>query len=198
MLAAQGDHGTRDQVIAAADELAAPLAALAAAARAWSGIDPAWWPRTQTAAAVHLAGGRVVSEGRVDVELGGPLSGRPGVVVEVKSGAPRHGHLSEVTQYALLVTMRDGVAPALVARWYPEGSLAAQPVTPDLLRSAARRLADAISIWGELQAGRPPTERSGPPCGWCPVADTCATAVPPTDPLAFLDEGFDAEELTDG
>jgi hypothetical protein len=191
MLDAQADHATRDQVIAAADELGPHLAALATAAREWSGLDPSWWPRTQSPAAIHLAGGRVVSEGRVDVELGGPLTGRPGVVVEVKSGAPRHEHLAEVTQYALLVALRDGVAPALVARWYPGGRLAHLPVTADVLFSAERRLSDAISVWAELQAGRPPTERSGPACGWCPAADVCPTAVAPADPLAFLDEAWD-------
>lgn len=192
MLDAQAEFATRDDVIAW-PEAASMLPSLATAARAWTGLDPSWWPRTQTSAAVHLAGGHVVTSGRVDVELGGPLTDRPGVVVEVKSGAPRLDHLAEVTLYALLVALRDGCAPELVARWYPGGPLAHQPVTPDLLWSAARRLGDAIGIWAELQAGRPPVESSGPWCAWCPVADVCPSAVAPVDGLAELDAHWDPE-----
>lgn len=190
MLDAQADHAMRDQVIAAADRL--ELGPLAGAARDWAGIEPSWWPRTQTVAAVHLADGRVLCEGRVDVELGGPLTDRPGVVVEVKTGRPHRTHLAEVTHYALLVTFRDGRAPALVARWYPGGSLAHLPVTADVLRSAALRLAAAIGTWAELHAGRPPTETAGPACAWCPHADLCPSARPPSDPLAEPEAGWDA------
>ena len=182
MLDAQAEPETRDQVIAAADRL--DLAPLAAAARDWAGLDPGWWPRTQTAAAVHLSEGQVLCEGRVDVELGGPASGRPGVVVEVKTGAPRTAHQDEITHYALLVALRDGVAPVLAARWYPGGALAHLPVTAEVLESAARRLAAAIGTWAERLAGRPAAETPGPSCGWCPDADVCPGAQPPTDPFA--------------
>jgi hypothetical protein len=180
-LAARGELDVRDQVVAAADDL--QLAPLAAAARAWSGLDAAWWPRTQASAAVHLADGAVRCEGRTDVELGGPLSGRPSVVVEVKLGRPHHGHLAEATHYALLVALRDGTAPVAVARWYPGGSLAAMDVTADVLHSAARRLCDAIGTWAELQVGRTPVERAGPSCAWCPDAGCCPSFQDRPDPF---------------
>jgi hypothetical protein len=185
-LAARGELDVRDQVVAAGDGL--QLAPLAAAARAWSGLDAGWWPRTQASAAVHLADGSIRCEGRTDVELGGPLSGRPSVVVEVKLGRPHHGHLAEATHYALLVALRDRRAPAAVARWYPGGALAAMAVTADVLHSAARRLADAIGAWAELQVGRTPTERAGPTCAWCPDADRCPSYLDPPDPFGD-DEG---------
>ncbi len=178
-LSARGELDVRDQVIAAGERLR--LDPLASSARAWAGLDPAWWPRTQASAAVHLAGGAVRCEGRTDVELGGPLSGRPGVVVEVKLGSSRHSHLAEATHYALLVALRDRVAPAAVARWYPGGALAEMDVTADVLHSAARRLGDAIGAWAELQVGRPPRERPGPACSWCADADVCPSAAPRGD-----------------
>lgn len=185
-LDACGELDVRDEVIAAGADL--QLAPLAAAARSWSGLDPMWWPRTQAAAALHLAGGRVRCEGRTDVELGGPLTGVPSVVVEVKLGRPTHGHLAEVTHYALLVALRDRTVPAAVARWYPGGALATMPVTLDVLHAAARRLSDAIGAWAELQVGRPPAERAGPVCRWCPDADRCPSFEAPPDPL---DDGGD-------
>ena len=182
MLLAQDEPGLAQQVDAAGDDL--DLAPLAAAARDWSGLDPAWWPRSQSAAALHLSGGRVRCDSRVDVELGGPLTGRPGVVVEVKVGRPHRNHLAEVGHYALLVALRDGIAPAVVARWYPGSVLAQLPVTADVIRSGARRLTAAIGAWAELQVGRRPRESAGPGCGWCPVADVCPTFEPPPDPFA--------------
>ncbi len=180
-LGANGEVAVRDQVIAAEGQL--QLDPLASAARAWAGLDPAWWPRTQAAAAVHLAGGAVRCDGRTDVELGGGRSGRPSLVVEVKLGRPHQVHLDEVTHYALLVALRDGVAPAAVARWYPDGSLAEMSVTADVLHAAARRLADAIGAWAELQVGRPPDERPGAPCSWCPDAGECPSFLPARDPF---------------
>ena len=110
------------------------------------------------------------------------------MVVEVKLGRPHHGHLAEATHYALLVALRDRRAPAAVARWYPGGALAAMPVGADVLHSAARRLADAIGDWAELQVGRTPVERAGPSCAWCPDADRCPTYQDPPDPFGD-DEG---------
>lgn len=180
-LDACGEQDVRDQAIAAGEIL--ELAPLASAARDWAGIDPAWWPRTQAAVAAHLADGAVRCEGRTDVELGGPLSGRPGVVVEVKLGRPHSGHLTEITHYALLVALRDRAAPVSVARWYPGGALAEMTVTTDVLHTAARRLADAILTWAQLLAGRPSVEHPGPMCGWCPDADVCPSFEPAPDPF---------------
>lgn len=181
-LSAQGEEDVRDQVIAAGHEL--DLAPLSSAARDWSGLDPAWWARTQAPVAVHLADGAVRCEGRTDVELGGPLSGLPGVVVEVKLGRPNPGHLAEVVHYALLVALRDGAAPVAVARWYPGGALAEMAVNVDVLHTAARRLSDAIDAWAQLQVGRPPVEHPGPMCGWCPDADRCPSFETSPDPDA--------------
>lgn len=179
-LGSRGELDVRDEVIAARDLL--DLGPLASAARAWAGLDPLWWPRTQSSAALHLADGAVRCEGRTDVELGGPMSGRPGVVVEVKLGRPHPGHLAEVMHYSLLVALRDRAAPAVVARWYPGAALAEMAVTVDVLRSAARRVSDAIDAWAELVLGRPPAERPGPTCRWCPDADVCPSFDAATDP----------------
>lgn len=145
-------------------------------ATAWSGFDPSWLPRTQSRATLLLASGRVVSTGVVDVELGGAGTGRPHVVVEVKSSEPGSDHLSEVAHYALLLTVRDRAAPAAVARWYPGTAPAVVPVNAGLLESAARRLADGIATWAELMSGRAPVERPGPWCRWCPDASVCPSA----------------------
>ncbi|HNA37260.1 MAG TPA: hypothetical protein PLZ72_12990, partial [Microthrixaceae bacterium] len=87
------------------------------------------------------------------------------------------------THYALLTALRDGRAPAAVARWYPGGALATMAVTSDVLESAARRLGAAIDAWAELAVGRPPRERPGPACSWCPDAGVCPSFAPAPDPF---------------
>ena len=116
----------------------------------------------------------------VDVELGGPTTELPSVVVEVKSGRPVASHQSEAYLYGLLVALRDRVAPVEVARWYPGSDVAAVPVSSGLLESAAARLQDGIRRWAQLVDGRPPEETPGVWCRWCPDAEDC----PSVDPTA--------------
>lgn len=159
------------------DEASSTLEPLAASvAESWAGLDPAWMPRTQSRASLVLAGGSVICSGVVDVELGGPTTGLPGVVVEVKSGRPAPEHQAEAYLYALLVALRDGVAPLSVARWYPGSEPAATPVTLGVLEAAAARLADTAVTWVELVAGRTPEESPGVWCRWCDDAPRCPSA----------------------
>ena len=194
VLDVQGELDTCDQVVAAASADPGFVDDLAAAAAVWRGVPASWWPRLQSPAVVQLADGRVVCSGRLDVELGGVLTPHPGVVVEVKSGAPRPSHVEEVALYALLVGWRDGVAPALVARWYPNEPVAAMPVDTGVLTSAALRLGDAVEQWAQLTVGRRPEESPGPWCRWCPDAGRCPSAPSggppvgdPTDPSEELE-----------
>jgi|GEM_PF-764657 len=166
---------------------------------AWSGIEAEWVPRTQSAAMLALADGAVICSGLLDVEFGGQVAGRPSALVEVKSGKPAQAHADEVYLYALLVSLRDGVAPAEVARWYPGGGPVAVPVSIGMVESAARRLSDSIEQWGSLRAGRPAEERPGWWCRFCPAADECPSARVdlPVDPDELADElagGFGAAE----
>lgn len=188
MLLAEGEW----ELLAALDEmldddpdategLLAPLAS--AVADAWSAVPSEWMARTQSRASLGFAEARVVCSGVVDVELGGVPTGRPSIVVEVKSGAPTGTHLAEAAYYGLLVALRDGVAPSHVARWYPGGSIVPMAVTEGLLESAARRLADGMVAWAQLLAGRPPKENAGPWCAWCPDSDRCPSARTGSDDL---------------
>ncbi len=162
-----------------AESVLAPLAASVAAT--WAGVAPAWTPRTQSRASLVLADGSVICSGVVDVELGGPTTGLPGVVVEVKSGRPAPEHQAEAYLYALLVALRDGVAPVGVARWYPGSVPATTPVTLGVLEAAAARLADTTGTWVELLAGRTPEESAGVWCRWCVDVDHCPSAQPGGD-----------------
>lgn len=155
-------------------ELVEPLAG--AVAESWGGIDPRWVPQVQSRAALVLADGACVCSGVVDVEFGGRGTGRPGVVIEVKSGAAAAAHVHEIYLYALLVALRDREAPAVVARWYPGADPSGPKVTLGVLEAAAARLVAGLRTWTELLAGGPAPERAGGWCSWCPDEAVCPSA----------------------
>lgn len=195
-LAAEGEWAALDHLDSMDDvEAQAALWPLVGAVTdAWSAVDAEWVPRTQSPAMLSLADGAVVCSGLLDVEFGGPVAGRPGAVVEVKSGRPSAAHADEVYLYALVVALRDKVAPAEVARWYPGGGPVGLPVTTAVVETAARRLGDGIEQWAQLRAGRPAEEHAGWWCRFCPVADECPSARTDTP----VEDGELDAELADG
>jgi hypothetical protein len=156
----------------------------------WPAFAPRWWARTQEAVHVGLADGEVVLSGRADVVLGGPPTPWPVVVIEVKSGAFGMEERDDGLVYALLVALRDGRAPTAAitatailggtpvpgAPRATAGRVHVEPGTADRLRTAAGRVADAITRAGELAAGRPPTARANRRCDWCPARTRCPEA----------------------
>lgn len=181
------DADGADRVVAALDALdddaaASMLDPLATVVfDEWGDVQDRWLPRVQSSSSIVVTGadhGPVgVTSGAIDVELGGRVANLPGVLVEVKSASAAASHAAETYLYALLVSLRDGEAPAVAARWYPGTSVAATLVTTGVLESAARGLSDAYRRWVELLLGRAPQERPGRHCRWCPDADVCPSAV---------------------
>ena len=180
-------------------QLVGPLAG--AVADAWTGIDPRWAPQVQSRASVVLADGAVICSGVVDVELGGRGTGRPGVVVEVKSGTAAAAHVHEIYLYALLVALRDGTSPAVVARWYPGADPSGPKVTMGVLEAAAARLVAGLGTWTALLLGDPAQERAGGWCSWCPDEPVCTSAPARSGPDAgsgrFGDQ-LDGDAAEDG
>jgi hypothetical protein len=155
-------------------------------------LDAKWWPRCESRVELAMADGAVVAAARLDVHLGGSGTGRPSVIVEVKSGAKRRDPLDDGRWYALLAAARDGVAPdAVLTLWTADGTVHVERVGPATIESAARRAVDAVTSLVELAAGREPTTRPNPMCTWCPARSSCAdgaqwVAASP-DPLDELD-----------
>lgn len=142
----------------------------------WPAFPGRWWARTQERAVVGLADGEVVVAGQADVTVGGPPTPWPILVVEVKSGLFRREHRDDGLLYALLLALRDGVAPAAAVTVSATGAVHVDVATPERLATAAHRLALAVTAAAELAAGRRPVERPGPWCTGCPAAATCPSA----------------------
>jgi len=140
---------------------------------AWPAVEPGWWPRVEEPARVRLADGAVTVTGRLDVLLGGPPSGRPGVVVEVKGGRWYDGMRADAHLYALLVGLRDGVAPAAVVTLVADGTTQVEPIRAGFVRHAGERLEQALRTAAGLAAGEVPEARAGSHCAHCPVRPDC-------------------------
>ena len=152
---------------------------------AWPEVPADWWPRVEEPVRVRLAGGTVTVTGRLDALIGGPPTGRPGVVVEVKGGRWYDGMRADGHLYALLTGLRDGVAPAAVVTLVADGTAHVEPIRPALVMHAAERLELALRTAASLAAGEPADARPGAHCAHCPARPDCA---PGTTYLATHDD----------
>lgn len=143
----------------------------------WPAFAPAWWARTQERVTLSLADGDVVLAGTADVTVGGPPTPWPVLLVEVKSGTFGREQRDDGLVYALLLAVRDGVAPAAAVTVTADGQVHVEPATAARLDIAAQRVGEAIRAAGELAGGRPPRERPGPRCERCPVRRACPSAL---------------------
>ena len=143
----------------------------------WPAFAAAWWARTQERAALALADGDVVLSGLADVTVGGPPTPWPVLVIEVKSGSFSIEQRDDGLVYALLLALRDGVAPAAAVTVTAAGGVHVEVATAARLATAVLRVGVAIRAAGELAGGRPPREQPGARCDRCPVRATCASAL---------------------
>jgi hypothetical protein len=143
------------------------------AASGLASVDPGWWPRVEDPVRVPLAGGAVGVAGRIDLLLGGPPSGRPAVVVEVKAGRWHDGMRADGHLYALMVALRDGEVPATAVTIVSDGTTHVEPIRPALLQHAAERLDEAMGVAARLAAGELPAMSPGVHCQHCPVRPDC-------------------------
>jgi len=142
----------------------------------WPAVLPEWWPRSEDAARIPFAGGRIELSGRFDLLLGGRVTDLPPLIVEVKAGSATGVHQPDLYWYALLAALRDGAAPRCVVVWSAgDGITTTAPISADGLRSAALRVIDAADRWVALLAGKSPSVTAHPGCRWCALLDVCET-----------------------
>lgn len=143
-------------------------------------LPSAWHVRTEPTLRVRLHGGAITLLGRPDLMIGRPtLDHRRMLLVDLKTGG-RHPlrHRADVRLYALLATLKYGVAPFRVATYYlDEGGWDATDVDDALLEAAARDLVDKVDRAARLAYDRPPESTwnlgVGPACDWCGRAAQC-------------------------
>ena len=140
---------------------------------------PSWMhARTEVPLTWRLSA-QVIVKGVPDLVVGRPDPERRLLqLIELKTGARRDGHRDDVALYALLATVKYGVAPFRVATYYlDEADWDAADVTAPLLDAAAARLIAQVTRAITLTVAPPAREnlmlRRTASCNWCGRASTC-------------------------
>jgi hypothetical protein len=164
------DHAPRTELRTGVHDMVASFHEL------WPPLERAWQPQTESPRRAQLCDDLVILSGRVDLTLGSPRGRTAGrVLVDLKSGGNRPGHLDDLRYYALLDTLRVGVPPFLLVSYYlDEGRFTTEEVTEQVLETAVRRTVAGTRKLIELELGlRSPTTTPGVTCRWCKLRDTC-------------------------
>ena len=135
-------------------------------------LKNSWRPVLESSARVELFDGRINLSTRADLTLGAVGSK---VIVDMKSGRVYPNHREELRFYALVESLRAGVAPRMLATYSLETARAdTEDVTEGVLQAALRKTIDGIRQIAEVQLkDREPNLRPCTACYWCPLADTC-------------------------
>jgi len=129
------------------------------------------WLRVDEPLSVPLLDGSLVLAGRPDVTLSGPPTDAPCTLVEVKARNLHAQYRNEMEFYALLATLRDRQLPAHLVVLCGSGEHSVDPVQPDSVRAAARRVvgalrtAEALSV--DQATGRVLATMPSGLCRWC-------------------------------
>lgn len=142
---------------------------------------PGWMhPRTEVALTWRLSR-QVTVKGVPDLVVGRPHPDRRLMqIIDLKTGGRYDTHVEDVRLYALLATVKYGVAPFQVATYYlDEADWKVEEVTADLLEEAAHLLAEKAARAVDLELS--PTQddlslQAGPGCNWCSRAPDCPLA----------------------
>jgi hypothetical protein len=134
-----------------------------------------WNPRFEESLQARV--GKLVLSAKPDFVLGRPSNeGRQSMfLADLKTGALNDDHFDEAMFYALVATLRFGVAPwRSVVFSLASGEWSDPDVTKARLMGAANRVVAAtVAMCDVLTDKRSAALTSGRWCNWCPAKDTC-------------------------
>ncbi|MPZ87787.1 MAG: hypothetical protein GEU81_06880 [Nitriliruptorales bacterium] len=142
-------------------------------------LDPRWTVRFEPSIAVSMHDRALTLLGKPDLLLGrAHPTERRQLLIDFKTGRPSPRDRVDMRFYALLATLKYGVAPFRVATYYlAEADWEAEDVDADTLEAAARGVAEKAAVAARLSWSRPPAHDlrllPGPACNWCGRAPSC-------------------------
>lgn len=133
-----------------------------------------WRPVIDGRLRVDLCGGRIVLSGRPDLTLGRAVDAGK-VIIDFKTGSRSHHHVDDLRFYALLDTLKVGVAPRRLATLYLDsGQPMVETVTTGVLEAATERVVRSVAGMVAIRTGQATAAlQPGRMCRWCPAAGRC-------------------------
>lgn len=141
-------------------------------------LSSSWTPRFEESIQAKL--GKLVLAAKPDFILGRPRADltQNMFLADMKTGSLNESHQDEAMYYALVSTLRHGVAPfRSVVYSLASGDWTDPDVTPERLFAAAERvIAAANAVAAVLTDRRQPVLSPGRWCSWCPARQSCPAA----------------------
>jgi len=136
-------------------------------------LKPVWRPVLESSARYEMFDRRIVLSTKTDLTLG--AAGHK-VIIDVKTGSLHPHHREELRFYALVESLRTGLAPRKLATLsLLTARIDVEDVTEGVLQAAVRKTADAVRKMFELERqGREPRLVPSSTCHWCPLNESCA------------------------
>jgi hypothetical protein len=139
-------------------------------------LRPEWSPRFEESMQARV--GKLTLAARPDLVLGRPKPEmtQTMLVADFKTGSLRDDHAEEAAFYALVSTLRHGVAPykAFIYSLTSTDHSTPEYVTEEVLFAAADRVIRATNAYVEvLTESRDAELAPGQWCNWCPLSLTC-------------------------
>lgn len=141
----------------------------------WPPLEEAWSPRFEEPLSAKI--GRLTLSARADLIIGRPRSDlkQSLLICDLKSGNLKDEHEDEAMFYALIATMRHGVAPwRSIIYSLAAGEYTPPDVTEERLFEAAERVIKGVTIYVDVMTeARGLVLTPGKHCGFCPARLTC-------------------------
>ena len=143
-----------------------------------------WRPVLESGARYEMFDKHIVLSTKTDLTLG--AAGNK-VIIDVKTGTLHPHHREELRFYALVESLRTGLAPRKLATLsLLTARIDVEDVTEGVLQAAVRKTADAVRKMYELERlRREPHLVPSSTCRWCPLNESCAIG------KEFLESGED-------
>jgi hypothetical protein len=139
-------------------------------------LAEAWTPRFEEQIQAQI--GKLTLAAKPDFTLGRPKAdlSQTMFLADLKTGPINENHAAEAMYYALVATLRFGVAPfRSVVFSLSSGEWTEPDVTPEKLYASAERVCSAVaSITDVMTDQRPALLNPGRWCNWCPASASCA------------------------
>lgn len=141
----------------------------------WPTLEKNWNARFEDSFQARI--GRLVLAARIDLVIGRPRAdGRQTMVLcDLKTSSISDYHADEAAFYALVATLRHGIAPWRSTVFsLSSGEWVEPDVTEEMLFAAADKVIAGVNATVEvLLDARDPHYEAGVHCSWCPMKTTC-------------------------